>query len=159
MKENMLDVLMYLFEYYLEDGQGMGAEQENIHLALEDAGFGQKEIDKAFNWLEGLTNDGEASFTEVVPQSSSMRLYSKYETEKLGDECRGFILFLEQMAVLTPRTRELVIDRALALEVNEIDLEELKWVIVMVLFNKSGKEENNAWIENLVFDDSGIYLH
>ena len=34
--------------------------------------------------------------------------------------------------------RELVLDRALALDQDELDLDDLKWVVLMVLFNKQG---------------------
>jgi len=54
MKENVLDVLMYLFENYLydepEDEPDRASMEENLH----EAGFSNGEIGKAFNWLDGL---------------------------------------------------------------------------------------------------------
>ena len=50
-------------------------------------------------------------------------------------------------------------DRVMALETEQIDLEELRWVILMVLFNQPGLEEAYAWMEDLVFDGFGVYLH
>ncbi len=47
----------------------------------------------------------------------------------------GILLFLEQIQVLNLETREMVIERVLALDTAEFDLEDLKWVILMVLFN------------------------
>lgn len=37
--------------------------------------------------------------------------------------------------MLNLETREMVIERVLALDTAEFDLEDLKWVILMVLFN------------------------
>ena len=37
--------------------------------------------------------------------------FTAQEMERLDLESRGFILFLEQIKVLTPETREMVIDR------------------------------------------------
>ena len=74
-------------------------------------------------------------------------------------ECRGFLIFLEQTGVLDPIARELVIDRAMALETQEIDMPQLKWVILMVLFNQPGHEAAFAWMEDLIFDEISDHLH
>ena len=50
-------------------------------------------------------------------------------------------------------------DRVMALETHEISLEEMKWVILMVLFNQPGQEDAYAWMEDLVYEGYGIYLH
>ena len=63
------------------------------------------------------------------------------------------------MDVLTSITRELVIERAMALELGVIDLERIKWVILMVLFNQPGQEAAYAWIEDFVFEEMESYIH
>jgi Smg protein len=89
----------------------------------------------------------------------SLRLFSEREMGRLDTECRGFILFLEQMGVLNPTSRELAIDRAMALENEDFNLDQLKWVILMVLFNQPGEEAAYAWVEDLVFDNMTNCLH
>jgi Smg protein len=79
--------------------------------------------------------------------------------EFLDLESRGFLMFLEQMGILTPSSRELVIDRVLALDANDVDIEQLKWVLLMVLFNEPGQEAAYAWMEDLVFDNIASTLH
>ena len=56
-------------------------------------------------------------------------------------------------------SRELVIDRVMALESEEIDLDQLKWVVLMVLFNQPGSEAAFAWMEDLVLDEVVGQLH
>lgn len=68
----------------------------------------------------------------------TMRIYTKKENVRLDASCRGFLLFLEQIQVLNLETREMVIDRVMALDNTEFDLEDLKWVVLMVLFNIPG---------------------
>jgi Smg protein len=63
------------------------------------------------------------------------------------------------MGVLTPTSRELAIDRAMALESEDFDLDQLKWVVLMVLFNQPGQEAAYTWVEDLVFDDAVNSLH
>ena len=47
----------------------------------------------------------------------------------------------------------------MALKTDEFDLGQLKWVILMVLFNQPGEEAAYAWMEDLVFDSLTGYLH
>ena len=61
--------------------------------------------------------------------------------------------------MLSPTTRELVIDRVMALDGDEVDLEQLKWVVLMVLFNQPDQEAAFTWLEDLVLQDPPPYLH
>ena len=95
----------------------------------------------------------------LVVDPGSCRIYIDQELDKLDVECRGFLLFLEQSGILDSETRELVIDRVMALESDDIGLHQLKWIILMVLFNQPGREEACAWLEDLVFDAVPGHLH
>ncbi len=64
-----------------------------------------------------------------------------------------------QMGVLTPASRERAIEQAMALESEDFNLEQMKWVILMVLFNQPGEEAAYAWVEDLVFDTMASGLH
>ena len=68
-------------------------------------------------------------------------------------------MFLEQVKVLDPTTREMVLDRVMEIESSEFCLEDLKWVILMVLFNVPGKEVAYAQMEELLFEQSDGTLH
>jgi len=159
MKENMLDVLMYLFENYMNDEIEFSTDEEALRTELREAGFSQAEIGKAFDWLEGLAGMQNDPDTPPVRRSQSLRVYTDKECEKLDPDSRGFLLFLEQVNVLDHFTRELVIDRVMALDNEEIDLDQLKWVILMVMFNQPGQEAAFAWMEDLVFDEMVGELH
>ena len=56
MKENVFDVLMYLFENYMDEDPEISQDQETLSSELSQAGFPKGEINKAFTWLEGLSN-------------------------------------------------------------------------------------------------------
>lgn len=159
MKESVLDVLMYLFEHYIDDGTELDSDRESLKQELAEAGFPEGEIGKAFEWLEALTAEGARAAPPQGDARSAMRVYTDQESERLDLECRGFLLFLEQVRVLDATTRELVIDRVEALEGEEIDLESLKWVVLMVLFNQPGKEAVFAWMEDIVLDKASGRLH
>ncbi|MGH8280443.1 MAG: DUF494 family protein [Gammaproteobacteria bacterium] len=159
MKENVLDVLMYLFENYLDDDDDdTQADRESLTVELEQAGFPKSEINKAFDWLENLTlNPPEG--TAESERHDDFRVYATSELERLNPECRGFIQYLENIGILDSVQREIVISRILALDSRDIELEQVKWVILMVLFNRPGQEEAFARMENLVFDDIRGVMH
>ena len=161
MKESILDVLMYLFEHYFEDEVVLGDEQDVVKHELVKEGFQQNTVDKAFTWLEGLAPP-DAPGHELDPRGGGIRAFrhfSKEEYARLDVECRGFLLFLEHIGVIEPDQRELVIAQAMALESDEVDLEQLKWVVQMVLFNRPAKDASYGWLEDLVFAEASGQLH
>jgi len=158
MKENILEVLMYLFENYMNDEIEFDTDEESLRTELEEAGFHKVEISKAFVWLEGLAGLQDGT-VPLAFSAESIRVYTAEEVEKLDLDSRGFLMFLEQTGVLDHNLREMVIDRVMALESEEIDLEQLKWVVLMVLFNQPGHEAAYAWMEDMVFEDAPGIVH
>ena len=156
MKENVLDVLMYLFEnYYMDDAGPVTPDRATVEQELSRAGFPIREIDHAFVWMDGLAGHE----TVAGSAGTSMRHYAAPELERLDAESRGFLLFLEQTGVLAPEMRELVIDRVMALKVDDFDIDQLKWVVMMVLFNQPVEETAYAWVEDLVLESTPRSLH
>ena len=158
MKENMFDVLMYLFEnYYMDDESELSSDRDVLHNELLEIGFPDTQINQAFEWLEGLSPEKHPIQTPLT--GNSLRVFSDIECERLDAESRGFLLYLEQMGILPPEAREHVIERVLALETEDFDISQLKWVILMVLFSQPGAEAAYAWMEDLVFDNLPGYIH
>ncbi|MBL4851358.1 MAG: DUF494 domain-containing protein [Gammaproteobacteria bacterium] len=158
MKETVLDVLIYLFQNYMDGESEITSNQALLTEELMAAGFPEGEVDKAFDWLEGLTTLPEHKLIRGNGQPASMRIFASSEQARLNVECRGFLIFLEQTGILDSISRELVIDRIMALESADIDLDHLKWVVLMVLFNQPGQDTHN-WIENLVLESAPMHLH
>lgn len=159
----MMDILMYLFETYIHSDAELMIDQDELADELSKAGFHQEDIYKALNWLEELALLQEADSTPYLTGdalTTSMRIYTFEEMLRLDVECRGFILFLEQVGVLTVETREMVIDRVMELEANEFCLDDLKWIIMMVLFNVPGNESAYGQMEDLLYCTSDEdFLH
>ena len=59
MKENVLEVLMYLFETYIDADEEPEPDQNELRDELSRAGFGDSEIDRALDWLDGLADNHE----------------------------------------------------------------------------------------------------
>ena len=155
MKENIFDVLMYLFENYMEDEIEMLPDSDVIRTELLEAGFESCEVNKAFDWLDSLSMQGAIKPT-VVP---AFRIFCTQEIAKLDLECRNLIMYLEQNGILNSASREIVIDRAMALENEEISMEKLKWIVLMVLLSQPDEEIAFSRMEDIVYDLVPTYLH
>ncbi|AOW77203.1 hypothetical protein A3Q34_10290 [Colwellia sp. PAMC 20917] len=157
----MFDILMYLFENYIHSEAEIMVDHESLTDELTRAGFHQDEIYKALSWLEKLAalqdTDAYPYLTRVGRRS--VRVYVDDEMQLLDVECRGFLLFLEQVNVLDFTTREMVIDRVMELDTKFFSIDDLKWVVLMVLFNVPGKENAYSQMEDLIFDEQEGPLH
>ena len=109
-------------------------------------------------WLDGLT-DHQESLAFHAQTSHGTRVYNDFEQERLDSACRGYISYLEQIGILPPQQREILVDRLLALESADIDVEQIKWVVLMVLFSQPGQELAYARMEDLVFEESTGSIH
>ncbi len=155
-KQSVVDVLMFLFERYLDDDElnetsRVTDKRDSIQLRLEEMGFHNQEINQAFDWLEDLADLQERQ--QFLPvKETSIRIYSAEEKKLLNIESIGFLHFLEQTNILTPVTRELILDRVAALG-HPLDTEQMKWIIMIVLHAHPGEENALALMENFIFDE------
>lgn len=152
MKENVLEVLLFIFEHFFDDQHGLAKQETDLVETLEQCGFGRGEVEKALLWLDGLIDLREQDYAPYADTVKAFRIFTDYEKSRLNADCQGFILFMEQMGILDCQTREMVIDRAIALDALDVDLEQMKWVVMMVLYNMPDKESEYIWLENLDID-------
>ena len=155
MKETVLDVLMYLFESYVESQGEPEPNRHELKKELGRAGFHDREIERALDWLDGLSSTGDGN----APQNPAYRVFDTLEQARLDAPSRGYLLELEQMGILQPAQREVVLDRLLALEYDENDVEQTKWVVMMVLFSQPGQQQAYAQMEDLVYADDSAWVH
>ena len=158
MNENVIDVLIYIYETYMDGDQPVPADHVLMQEELLEAGFKQDEIKKAFDWLDELAwTQGTLDAPDAV--KASMRIYTDAEVRKLDTETRGMLLFLEQNGILDPFSREVVIERAMALETEELTAEDVKWIVLLVLVNQPGQEAAFTLMQDLVYNGLPDYLH
>jgi Smg protein len=163
MKESVLDILIYLFENYFDAELNAAPEpdRDTLKEELERAGFSEREVGRALEWLEQLADPERAeahSRLEWAP-TRSVRVFDAREQARLDTDCRGYILYLENIGIVNAAQRELVIDRLLALDARQIDIEQVKWVVLMVLFSQPGQENALLRMEDLVFDGRVEAVH
>ncbi|MCK9489012.1 MAG: DUF494 domain-containing protein [Xanthomonadales bacterium] len=159
MKENILDVLLYLFENFVYDDPDSLNDRDSLQADLHQAGFSPSEINRAFDWLDALARERPQLAVHATGADRPVRVYARHETARLDREGWGFLLFLEQNGILDAERRELVLERIVALNAEEVDLIDLKWIILMVLFSQPGQEDACAYLECDLFDADGELMH
>ena len=133
----------------------LSPDSDMLKIELLEAGFPQGEIIKALEWLDSL-----ADRRAIEPVSTpSFRIFSSEERQKLDQDCIGFLMSLEHSGILSPESRELVLDRAMAIHDQSLTLENLRWVILMVLFSQPEEETAFARMESLVYDHPSEHFH
>jgi len=150
----MFDVLVYLYENYWRPDACPSHQQ--LSRKLSAVGFESDEIQDALKWLDGLASSAESCTGEQGEKS--LRVYSEAERELLGDESIGFISFLESAGVLPPPMREMVLDRAAAIQGAPVDLEDLK-IIVLMVFWSLGEEPDALILDELFVDEEDRLIH
>lgn len=158
MKEDVLEVLIYLYENYLIDGAAISSGHDELTQELSGAGFTNSEIEKAFVWLDDLIKISDQSGS--LPQSYiPLRMFTDVEQKRFGVAGQSLLYRLVNASVLDQFTLEMVIDRIMALDVKELDEEHIKWVVLMVLSSQSEYEGIFEWAEIFVTEDIMPTIH
>ncbi|MGZ3182589.1 MAG: DUF494 family protein [Telluria sp.] len=145
----MFDILVYLYEtYYRPDAC---PEPAALARKLSAVGFDDVEISEALVWLTDLAEMAGADDADQVV-SSGTRFYVRQEYDALGADAVGFIQFLESAGVLSAGQREIVVERALALDESPVGLGKLKIIVLMLLWSQ-GREPDALMFDDLFGDD------
>jgi Smg protein len=157
----VFDILAYLVERYFVLGSYPDAETLSRQLAA--AGFEADDIHEALDWLSGLEQDalphtvsGARNGAKVV--LPPMRHYIDAEQRRIDPEARGFLQFLESTGVLGAAQREVVIDRVMALDDTEVRVEQVKLIVLMVLWNQ-GQPLDTLIVDELLATERTGRLH
>ena len=159
----MFEVLVFVYEnYYAGDSC---PEPAHLERKLNAVGFESEEIEDALIWLTGLNTaargtKGFVGTSQLEPPEpwlrepcpTSVRIYPLSEQIHLGQECMGFISFLESAGVLPASMREVIIERAMAAPGEPVSLDDLKIISLMVYW--SFGQEPDALVLDELCDDS-----
>ena len=158
---SVLKVLIYVYDHYMLADPADVPERHRMLADLQKRGFSVSEVVHAMEWLSALVGDQRASpgAPDCDSDSGGLRIFADGELSRLSPDCRAFLMLLDRQRVLTPRQRELVIERALALDVAEVDVEQLKWVVLLVLSSQPGQELAFARFESVMSAADGAVRH
>lgn len=158
MKENVIDVLMYILQNASTDDEALQQGQDSLKSMLLDAGFASVEINEAFRWLDDLGSQ-ISNQLPVHHDSLSIRHFSDTEKSLLDIECQNYLLGLANSGILSSNSFELVVDRLIALNTDAIDLDQLEWIVLIVLSNQSHEQAAFERLETMRFHEPNSLLN
>lgn len=130
----MFDILAYLYENCHHSD--LSEDGDLVAKKLSAAGFDDSDISEALSWLAGVLKAPRQRVASLPEMSRALRTFAPKELTRLDADCRGFVLYLENVGILDAALREVVIDRAMAASTRTLSLEQLKIIVLMVLWNR-----------------------
>jgi Smg protein len=151
----MFEILMYLFESYFDAGSY--PEPDKLSRKLSAAGFEGEEIDEALTWLSALQQQNPDNYPARL-EHVGMRHFAELELLRVGYEARQFLLFSEQQHMISAVEREMILDRAVALQQENLGLDKIKLIMLMVLWNRH-QDIDPLLVEELLTPLHSTQLH
>lgn len=152
----MIEVLVYLFEQYYQTAAT--PDHDALAQKLTAAGFGHEDISEALTWLRTLAEREKAAYPAEFERSRSFRAFSVVERDRISPDALGFVTFLEAAGVLSPMTRELVLDQAIAVQDDVVELAKMKVIVLIVLWTQQGNVDAIV-LDELLPDGAPRVLH
>ena len=152
----MFEVLVFMFEHYI--AHRALPETAIMTQELSAAGFEQSDIAGAFDWFHIMKSRLVEPSDIDKHQHTSMRIFSDSEYKKISLESISFLIFLQQANVINHVERDLIVDRAMALEQAHINIAEMRWITMIALWN-AGREKDYLFVEDALFNPRGLTLH
>jgi Smg protein len=144
----MFDILVYLYETYYRPEAC--PDPEALAKKLCAVGFDEDEISEAIDWLAVMKLTSQNH--HIQPNPGGFRIFASQEVTVLGSSAIGFIQFLESAKLINPQQREIIIERALAVNETPISLDKLKIIVLMMLWSQ-GKEPDLFMFDELLLSD------
>lgn len=130
----MFDILVFVFENCRQ--ADVSTDPERVAKRLSAAGFDDAEISAALGWLAGVVRAPQRSLAPLPERGDAFRVFAPKELAKLDVECRGLLMHLEHAGILSAQDREHILERALATADDVLSIDQLKLIILMVLWNQ-----------------------
>lgn len=152
----MFEVLAFVYDHHSNADARLQPTQ--LERQLRSVGFDAEDIGEALHWLQGLEIAAQPARPPVQARRASIRIYTRQEHAQLGRQAVGYLHFLEQLGVLTPDLREVVIERALAAAGGPMVLDQFKLIVLLVL-RSFGLEPDALVFDELSADPATRTVH
>lgn len=142
----MVDILIYMYENFF--GSGIYPAHEDLQLRLFAAGFHAPEVKETLAWLEHVHHEGSTP-PPLGKSTLASRFLDPAELERIGQDGWEFLAFLENNCILSASQREMILTGVLTLTEPEMDLDQLKLMVLMALW-RQGDTMNALMVEELI---------
>lgn len=147
----MLEILVYLYESYRM--AELAPDRDTLERKLFAAGFEEPSVKDALDWF------GRMAVTETHPrlaENGHFRHYAREEADRLDDDCRASLRFLEEAQILDAESREWVINGLMQLTGEDISPEQVRWMSLIVLWSR-GYIEHYTYLEEMLLNEATLH--
>jgi len=148
----MFEVLVFMFKNYFANQAIL--DDVTMEQELSEAGFEQGDILGAFDWFQEMKSMLNAPEFDYAHSKTAIRLFTASESKRVDTESLGFLIFLQQANVINDVERDLVINRAMALNMPKITIEETRWITMIALWSQ-GRDKDYSFVEDALFNPRG----
>ncbi len=151
----MFEVLVFMFKNYFTNRDIL--DDITMEQELSAAGFEQDDILGAFDWFQQMRSMFNAPTFDYAHDKTAIRIFTPSETKIINTESLGFLIFLQQAKVINDVERDLIVDRAMALNTSKLGIEEMRWITMMALWSQ-GRDKDYSFVEDALFNPRGLTL-
>ncbi|CAM4462081.1 MAG: Protein Smg [Legionellaceae bacterium] len=154
----MLEILLLLFQNFLENKSKISSTDDK-KVKLELALPKELNLEKMQDFFDFIKTEEFVELSKSINNSKGIRCFNFEETLHLTSQARGFLHFIEQLGIINPFSRELIIEQAMDLDEREINLEKMQNLVLMLLFTQPEHKEALALMESYFIKSQPMLLH
>ncbi len=138
--------LFSLIADQVRDKQELFDNEGKIMQTLLNSGFRLREADAALMLMQALVQKQSESFFTTEPKASSirMRAMNREERERFTVDAFGFISKLTHLGIISEDQREELLEEAMAVYTERIELDHIKNLIAFILFVSPHERERSS---------------
>lgn len=160
MNDSLFGLLLYVFENYPQLDHTNESKREEITEEMINSGFNKNDVEQIMDWFLDLNQQRQLLLNSTLNQDmTSHRVFSQRECECMTPEARSRILELQQKGYIDTVTRELVLDRLIALDEPSLDSPEIDWLVLVVMYQDSDQPHQRRLIEDMVMLEESSICH
>ena len=142
MLARLIEMVSFILAKSFENDDDWMVLRSELTEQLQGQGFNGQEIDIAFEVANKIRSRIEEGTTIPFPLKTN-QVYQYLEQFKLNKSARGYLLTLVNDQRITPLQREEIVERAFFLDIPEVGLPEIQYLVNLVLGGDSWPGEDS----------------
>jgi uncharacterized protein Smg (DUF494 family) len=140
--------MMHLFSLIadqVQNKQELFDEEGKIMQALLNNGCRLQEADAALTLMQALVHkQTEGFFATTLSSSLGMRAMNREERDRFSVDAFGFITKLTHLGIIAEDQREELLERAMTVFTERIELEDIKGLVAFTLFSSHQEHDSTV---------------
>ncbi len=151
----MLNAVLYLFDKHISTNTKFTVDEATIADELEEHGYPLNVIDRTAAWVSNIAKQ-KNHLESFALRDNTIRVFSADESKKITAPIRAYINQLKKSGIITTTEREIIINCIMQIDEgdDELELSQVKRIILLVLFNLSNQYKALLAYEHILADDN-----